>query len=193
VSHPIQLHPADSLERVLDDMRQSVVAHGDDGWVNRVLMAGIWTALLSLLDTLIGLLADFRAGKLPPVLPARDRSAIPTDRERADQRTTPGPRAATDPAAASPEDSAPRPVLRNRGKGPCPAPADHPEKAATGQPDPAPRRSASPLSAPPLAIRRTENPPRRAALHPSHVPRWPRAEFGMREAPTTHVPFVTYS
>ncbi len=75
MSHPTPLHPADSLERALDDMRQSVAAIGDEGLVMRVLTAQIRLALLSILDMLIDLLADFRAGRLPP-LRTMDESSI---------------------------------------------------------------------------------------------------------------------
>jgi hypothetical protein len=63
------------LAVVLDDMRQSVAASGDEGLIMRVFTAGIRLMLLSILDMLIDLLADFRAGRLPPVLPAEDEPA----------------------------------------------------------------------------------------------------------------------
>ncbi len=70
MSHPTPLHPDADLALVLDEMRQSVAACGDEGLIMRVFVVGIRLALLSILDTLIGLLADFRAGRLPPLLPA---------------------------------------------------------------------------------------------------------------------------
>jgi hypothetical protein len=59
-------------------MRQSAAERGDDGWLMRVPTAQICLLLLSIIDTLIDLLARFRAGTLPPILPARDPSDKPS-------------------------------------------------------------------------------------------------------------------
>ena len=47
----------------------------------RVLTAQIRLALLSIIETLLDLVARFRAGTLPPLLPAAVRGAVATIRQ----------------------------------------------------------------------------------------------------------------
>jgi hypothetical protein len=169
VSQPIPLHPDADLAVVLDDLRQSVAAWGDEGLVMRFFRASISLMLLSILDTLIELLADFRAGRLPPVLPA-------------DEPLAPSPSATTDDSSTTPPQcgttSAKAPAARRnralRPETPCDAAANAPEPTAVR----APRRrffSRSPTETP---IRRSEPAPRGVAGYPSVVPRspWPDHE-----------------
>jgi hypothetical protein len=151
VSHPIPLHPDADLALVLDELRQSVAAWGDEGLVMRVLRARICLALLSILDTLIDLLADFRAGRLPPVLPADEARAPPsrcaTDASSSmlpvrmpSASSTPRSRRMVDDTvdessaiAARPETASPRTAA------PCHAIAPSDPAFARAQPPPSPR------------------------------------------------------
>jgi hypothetical protein len=141
VSHPTPLHPDADLALVLDEMRQSVAAWGDEGMIMRVFRASICLMLLSILDTLIELLADFRAGRLPPVLPAKDEPArrvgfqptIATKCEPADERPAP---AASQRAAPS------RPSRARRADDPRAEPPHAPRQSDT----PAPNRIVSLVS-----------------------------------------------
>jgi hypothetical protein len=192
VSQPTPLHPADSLERALDDMRQSVAALGDEGLVMRVLTMQIRLALLSILDMLIDLLADFRAGRLPPLLPALDRSTITTKCEPANQRTVSPPPASGEPAGPAPPRNTSRQI-----DAPAGTPSNSSADAGAGAPEQctaqAPSGPASPPSPPTPPIRGRENAPRGAEFHPSHVPRSPAAEPGVRLDMSTHVSFVANS
>jgi hypothetical protein len=183
VSRQTPLHPDDSLERALDDMRQYVATCGDEGLVMRVLTAQIRLALLSILDTLIGLLADFRAGRLPPVLPANsepgrraaDSPAVPAECE------TPSPRLIASRRIRAPGDGG--------GRMPDGTGADAPEQPAAR----APRRAGLSPSAPHPATRRSLHPPRGMAGYPSFVPRSPAAAFGGMSVASTHTHFVAIS
>jgi hypothetical protein len=195
VSHPIPLHPDADLALVLDEMRQSVAAWGDEGMVMRVFRAGICLALLSILDTLIELLADFRAGRLPPVLPARDRPAIRTSGEPEDQRTAPPPPA--DAADAPARGATRRPIHVPDAVDSGAASADVPGRSAAecarlpDHPSPAPPASAFPPRHIPL--RHRAHGPRRLTFHPSHVPRPSGAAFWRGRATRNRVHFVTFS
>jgi hypothetical protein len=175
VSHPTPLHPDADLAVVLDDLRQNVAAWGDEGMVMRLFRASICLMLLSILDTLIELLADFRAGRLPPVLPAEDESETPAQRATSSRQgrtarhaRTPGPYRAHQPRDTQ---------------------ADAPEQNA----DPAPCRRISRLSPPRPALRRPEPWPYGIAWTPSHVPRPPAAQFRGSRPPSTHVQIITIS
>jgi hypothetical protein len=141
VSHPIPLHPDADLAVVLDDLRQSVAAWGDEGMVARLFRASICLMLLSILDTLIELLADFRAGRLPPVLEAED--------ETRDERIAPAPPVSRDSAGSFPQGAASR-RLRAPGKdrvGACgPIPAGVAEQSAAQYPALARRGAVFPLA-----------------------------------------------
>jgi hypothetical protein len=182
VSNPIPLHPADSLERVLDDMRQCVASRRDEGWVTRAVMVLIRHELLRVLDILIGLLADFRAGRLPPVIPAKCEPNLgvggsPTVEgrcERGNERTNqtrsgPAAWAASPPRGApSRQDNAPGDA---RATAPSPWPGQRTAKWATRRVAPAPR-SPSPLRSPGrVSIPGPGGGPRGVASHASHVPR----------------------
>jgi hypothetical protein len=180
VSHPTPLHPDADLALVLDELRQSVAASGDEGLILRVFVAGIRLALLSILDTLIGLLADFRAGRLPPVLEA--------EWETRHERTAPPP-SPDDRTAASKQGAASRPAHTSRTTDPRATSAGAPEQNATEHADAAPRRSGSPLAAPPPPVRHPGHGPRATAFRPSHVRRWSEIEAG--KAFPTHAQIVT--
>jgi hypothetical protein len=168
LSHPIPLHPDADLAVVLDDMRQSVAAWGDEGMVMRFFRASICLMLLSILDTLIELLADFRAGRLPPVLPALDESfAIPAANGPPRQRTA----ARRGQRPASP-------------RTPRAMPAEASESSAV-----APCRTE--FTVVPLCL--AEHGPRGVAGHPSAVPRAPGEKFGAWGSLSTHVHIVAYS
>jgi hypothetical protein len=180
VSHQTPLHPDADLAVVLDDMRQSVAAWGDEGLVMRFFRASICLMLLSILDTLIELLADFRAGRLPPVLPAYD---APTPRPSATaddpssitaQRETPSPQR---PAAR--HIRAPRPATSGA------AAANAPEQIAVRAP-PRPAFALSPAKPP---VRRPRHGPRGVAGYPSVVPRCPWPNQGA-ESPLKHLPIL---
>jgi hypothetical protein len=181
VSHPTPLHPDADLAVVLDDMRQSVAAWGDEGMVARFFRASICLMLLSILDTLLELLADFRAGRLPPILPARD--------EPEDRRTIPPP---AREVSASPRRLASchiRPPVAAFANDPCDGAADAPgERTALAQ-----RRPCFCVAASRPPIDRRENGPRRVAGYPSHVPRSPFHSFGGKAPPISHVYFVAKS
>jgi hypothetical protein len=188
VSDQPPLHPDDRLERALGDMRQSVAARGEEGWVDRVLMAGIWLALLSILDTLIELLADFRAGRLPPVLaaelePGRGVGHPPTVASR-DSRSLRGRVASV--RRAAPSDAG----LRSWADG---APDDAPVPAAAQWADRTPRRLAFTLPPPRRPVHRPEPAPRRIPGYPPVVPRWPAASLAGSDTPPTHAQFVAIS
>jgi hypothetical protein len=197
VSHPIPLHPDADLALVLDEMRQSVAAWGDEGLVMRVFKAGICLALLSILDALIDLLADFRAGRLPPVLPAEDELAcavarrvgfqptIATKSESADAPSTPPSPA--DPAVTFPRDPISRKIRAPETNDRRAAPSGDPEQSAAL----APRRPGLVLVSAAFAIPRAGKWPRVFTFHPSHVPRPPADGLGFWGARPTHVFFVT--
>jgi hypothetical protein len=178
VSHQTLLHPADSLERALDDMRQSVAASGDEGWLMRVLMEQFRVALLSILDTLIGLLADFRAGRLPLVQTVgessgtRPLSRVDDSSTIAAQRETPSPldRAARGTRVQAPVDVSADVTEQNAER-------------ATGRQVPC-------IPPPRVAIRRSEPGPRGIAWTPSHVPRPKSAGCWGKWAPSMHIHFV---
>jgi hypothetical protein len=65
MSNPAPL-PADGFSNALDELRAAVAAEAQRGG----LVAKLAAALLSLLETLAALLADFRAGRLASVAPA---------------------------------------------------------------------------------------------------------------------------
>jgi hypothetical protein len=171
VSHPIPLHPDADLAVVLDDMRQSVAAWGDEGMVMRVFKASICLMLLGILDTLIELLADFRAGRLPPVLPAVDQSsALPSVRGMDDSSTIAARSETRSPQRLTSRPMrAPRDASAKISEG---APADAPEHGAVPTFALAPRYPARPPSPSRLPASRPEHGRRRIAVHPSHVPRW---------------------
>jgi hypothetical protein len=190
VPHPIPLHPDADLAVVLDDMRQSVAAWGDEGMVMRVFRAGICLMLLSILDTLIELLADFRAGRLPPVLPAEDEPARrvgfqPTIATKCDP--------ANEPAASGAPAPASRPIRARRTEDARAAAAGASEQSAAAQGDAAPRRSAPRLPSPRAPIRRPGHGPRAVTFYSSHVPRPAAPAFGEIAVPPMHVHFVTTS
>jgi hypothetical protein len=188
VSHPIPLHPADSLERVLEDMRQCVASRRDEGWATRAVMVLIRYELLRVLDILIGLLADFRAGKLPPVLPA--------DCETRAQRT-----AAPPPASAAAVDSRPQGAAARHIRAPGNRPAnstsdasgDAPEHIAAQHGPLTPHHPGSPASPSRPLRHRLGRGPRGIAGYPSAVPRPPAASAGWLDAKPTHAHFVAYS
>jgi hypothetical protein len=182
VSHPIPLHPDADLAVVLDDLRQSVEAWGDEGMVMRVFRVSVCLLLLSILDTLIDLLADFRAGRLPPVLPAEDE--LP-------RRVGFQPTIATKwgPADEPPAPAA-RPARACRTDDPPAASADAPEQCATEYAASAPCRPGVRLSPPSLARLLPGSANREIAWSRSRVPRWPRSEFEGRSAAPTHAHFV---
>jgi hypothetical protein len=183
VSHQTPLHPDADLAVVLDDMRRRVAAWGDEGMVMRVFRASICLMLLSILDTLIELLADFRAGRLPPVLPALERPSNAAARGAEHHRKT--PRLSPEAAARAP----------SHGAAACDISTPDAENVratpAAGRPAQAPRAPGSPLSSPRLAIRGPATAPRGIAWCPSHVPRPPIAEFGGRATSRTHTQNVT--
>jgi hypothetical protein len=160
VSHQTPLHPDADLAVVLDDLRQNVAAWGDEGMVMRVFRASICLMLLSILDTLIELLADFRAGRLPPVLPALDESPAGQARIR---RTGPSP---TVPSNVRRTRAAPTIAPDSRRVGDS---STIPAKHNTGDHRPAPPR---------LTFPRHEDTRRAAAGYPSRVPRPPWRNFG---------------
>jgi hypothetical protein len=184
VSHPIPLHPDADLAVVLDDMRQSVAAWGDEGMVMRVFRARICLALLSILDTLLDLLADFRAGRLPPVLPAHDEAAPRSRRSVVPAATIPA-----QPETPSPEGAAARPIRAPRDGAPRAAPADAPEKRTAAMT----LRRCSPLWASHRPIVYPADAPRAIAGTPSRVPRPPWRAFGSNTELPTHAHFVTIS
>jgi hypothetical protein len=173
VSHPTPLHPDADLALVLADLRRNVAAWGDEGMVMRVFRASICLMLLGILDTLIELLADFRAGRLPPVLPAEherasrvgDSPAIATKCEPADAQAA--------SAAAS------RPTRARRIDDPSAPPAGAPEHSQADHLDPAPRHPGSRVASPSPPLHRPgPGPgPRAIAFYPSHVPRRPFAKI----------------
>jgi hypothetical protein len=195
VSHPTPLHPDADLALVLDEMRQSVAAWGDEGMVMRLFRAGICLALLSILDTLIDLLADFRAGRLPPVLPAYDEPAYdePAYDEIKDETTAEARPAPAHPPAVSKPDAASRPIRTRSADDPRAEPADVPDRSAAPRPGLPARHAAASLSPPRLAIRHPAPAPRADAFHPSHVPRRPAAAFGFASDQLTHAIFVTFT
>jgi hypothetical protein len=169
-------------------MRQSVMAHGDEGLIRRVLTLQFRLALLSLLDTLIDLLAAFRAGKFAP---------LPT----VDEPSTPRPhRPVGGPSTIAARNQAP-PRRARHTTDPAEPPADasaaalpgDPEQSAAGQADPPPRRAATPLPPPRMAMLRPEPGPRGVASHPSHVPRWPVFEIGLGTPRSARAYFVPIS
>jgi hypothetical protein len=187
VSHPIPLHSDADLAVVLDDMRQDVAAWGDEGLVMRFFRASICLMLLSILDTLIELLADFRAGRLPPVLPAYDEHDIPAERAAASPR---GP--------ASRQTRAPGNASANT---PRDAQADVPDEGAGQSAEPsaeriavtASRRRGARLPPPSLTRLLPEPASRDIAWSRSRVPKWPSREFESSECAPTHAIFVTIS
>jgi hypothetical protein len=182
VSHPIPLHPDADLAVVLDDLRQSVAAWGDEGMVSRFFRASICLMLLSILDTLIDLLADFRAGRLPPVLPALERSGKPATSGTKDQRGIEPPQAAAAGAAgASPRRSTGRLVRAPSADASSGAPAEAPIRPGVFL---APRR---------IRNRCPEHGPRGVAFDPSAVPRWPTEKIGHWRVQRSRVHFVTIS
>jgi hypothetical protein len=178
VSHPTPLHPDADLAVFLDDLRQSVAAWGDEGMVMRVFRAGICLALLSILDTLIDLLADFRAGRLPPVLPAYDEP----ESHRRDQTEAPliaaPPLKPEDPAAAAPKRPAARHARAPGADAPCDAPSDAPEPGSAEYAAGAPRRPIFMRVASRRLVRRPESAPRGIAGCPLRVPRPAFAKSG---------------
>jgi hypothetical protein len=192
LSHPTPLHPDADLALVLDEMRQSVAECGDEGLIMRVFVVGIRLALLSILDTLIGLLADFRAGRLPPLLPALSELS-----------TAPSGPSANGSAiiAAQPE----TPSLRFAASRHTRALRNPSADAASGAPGetaaPSGARSSalasrSPgvsLSARGRPIRDPDHDPCGIRFYPSHVPRPPAAAFGFAIAQLTHALFVAIS
>ncbi len=191
MSHPIPLHPADSLEHVLDDMRQCVASRRDEGWLTRALMLLIRYELLCIIEILLGLLADFRAGKFPPVPQAAeirrvgDSPTIAAQFETGRDGTAPPPVPAR--AIASPRRAAPSREIPAPGAIPANDPAGDPADA----PEPARR---GPAYAPPRpAGRRPEQGPRGIPWYPSHVPRPAAGAFGAMRAKETHAYFIPIS
>jgi hypothetical protein len=175
VSHPTPLHPDADLAVVLDDMRQSVAAWGDEGMVMRVFRASICLMLIGILDTLIDLLADFRAGRLPPVLPAYDERDAPAQRE------TPAPRHPDARHARRSNGARTRAAREIR--------IADPEPGAIPAPLPL-GMSLAPIH---LPIRRRERVTRDVPRHPSSVPRAPVQKIGVWAPPPSHAHFVTVS
>jgi hypothetical protein len=194
LSHPTPLHPDADLAVVLADLRQNVAAWRDEGMVMRVFRASICLMLLSILDTLIELLADFRAGRLPPLLPALERSNKQAERGTHDQQTTPPPPEPTASAdALPPRRSTVRPVRAPLAEAPSGAATDAPARSAARRTAPAlhdPRVFLAPRR---LPIRHPDHAPRAVAFYPSHVPRRPVAEFGFATTSPTRAHFVTIS
>jgi hypothetical protein len=186
LSHPTPLRPDADLAHVLEDMRRCVAARGDEGLLMRVLTMRIRLALLSILDTLIGLLADFRAGRLSPVLPALD--------EPEHQPHAPPPHAQSDPAALFRENPAARrtrvPNVRFV-EDPSDTPAAAPEQNAAEPAAGTPRRPRLTRVSSCPREKGPEPGPRGIALHPSVVPRSANAAFGGRAPLPTHGQFVT--
>ena len=149
MSHPTPLHPDADLAVVLDDLRQDVAAWGDEGMVMRVFRAGICLMLLSILDTLIDLLADFRAGRLPPVLPAYDEATSQSELSVDDSSIAPASR-----EKSSPEAPTSRGVRAPRAVAPCADPADAPEPSSAQHIAPASRHPRSNLASPRALMRR---------------------------------------
>jgi hypothetical protein len=165
VSHPTPLHPDADLAVVLDDLRQNVAAWGDEGMVMRVFRASICLMLLSILDTLIDLLADFRAGRLPPVLPAYD--------ETPNERMAPPASVPADPAAISKQRAASRHMSAPRAAAPHGTSADLSEQWDAQHAAPAPRRPAFTVSPSRHLNQHAGHGPRGLVFYPSHVPRRP--------------------
>jgi hypothetical protein len=192
VSHPTPLHPDADLAVVLDDLRQSVAAWGDEGLVMRFFRASICLMLLGILDTLIELLADFRAGRLPPLLPAVDESsALPSVRGGGDSSTIAAPR-----DTPSPQDRAAHGVrapCRDIADAPHDAPAEVPDQTAADDVGVARRHAELPRSPPRLPQRQPAPVPRVLAWYPSQIPRAPSEKFGGPSAAPLHVHFVTIS
>ncbi len=170
------------MERVLDDMRQCVASRGEEGWVTKAVMLLIRYELLCIIEILLDLLARFRAGKLPPVLPA----------ERAPGRWV-GDSPTIDPGCqtVSPRHAVPRP-----SRAPAATRATAPRDASSNPPEPsaadAPRRPpVVPLFPPRLVLPPPVYQPRGIASHPSQVPRPPPGRI--REVATlpTRAHFVT--
>jgi hypothetical protein len=180
---------------VLDDLRQNVAAWGDEGMVMRVFRASICLMLLGILDTLIDLLADFRAGRLPPVLPAEDETVIPSKQETEDTGSatpqsgdTAVPRSRGIYAARAPFADDPR-AGDAIAVDPLGDPVDAPEQNVTIAPFR--RRTARAPSR--LPIRRPEPAPRGLAGYPSAVPRPPAQKSGHWDHQITHAHFITIS
>jgi hypothetical protein len=187
LSHPTPLHPNADLAVVLDDMRQNVAAWGDEGMVMRVFRASICLMLLSILDTLIDLLADFRAGRLPPVLPAWDE---PEYRQPALRRQSkdgapavstqgpaaPGIRAVSDHVAAEPQDE----------------PAAAPVQSAAEPSAAAPRHPRLTLVSSHRPVSRPEPVPRLESydVWPRHVRQ--RAAYSARSVPVPNTKFRAF-
>jgi hypothetical protein len=173
-------------------MRQCVAPRGDEGWFTRLLTAEVCLTLLTIIDALIDLLARFRAGTLPPVLPARDRSAVPADGRPGDQRAARSP---ADPAASSGRIAA-APRIRAAGAVPASDGGEAPEQPATpnhprGGTQPRRRPAATTLTRSRQRHRPPGHGPRCIAGDPPHVPRSPFRKIGVRTTPPTHVKFVT--
>jgi hypothetical protein len=168
VSHPLPLHPADRLERVLDDMRQSVASSGDEGWLMRIVAMVICRFLDQILEMLVGVLAEIRAGTIvlpdwaydSPITASRPLpvdGAAPSQRSRATGANTPS----TAPA--------------------CAAEPRAPETAALVA-----RRVEYIASSSRLRIRRPAHGPGGHAFHPSAVPRGPIRESRFGASAPTH-------
>ncbi len=185
VSRQTPLHPADSLERALDDMRQSVMAHGDEGLIMRVLTLQFRLALVSLIDTLIDLLAAFRAGRFPP-LPAVDDSPEPRSPDRPGASSASATRHETPSGRGTASRGRPAPGTAG-ARTPHDPEADAPEqRAAQGARHGAPRSPGPPPAPPAPPIRHRDRAPRRVAGYPSAVP-WSRCRrIGGRGAAPTH-------
>jgi hypothetical protein len=179
VSHPTPLPPDADLAVVLDDFRQSVVAWGDEGVIVRAFRAGICLMLLSVLDMLIDLLEDFRAGRLPPVLPAEDEGGMPAERATAPPQ---GPASRRTRAAGNAS------VMSSRDAG-ADAACDAPGQIADRGAEPVPRHRVSLRMPPRLAIVGREPAPSETAWLPSRVPRWPKCEIRGQDTCTFACPF----
>jgi hypothetical protein len=175
LSDPTPLHPDADLALVLDDLRQSVAASGDEGLIMRVFVAGIRLALISILDTLISLLADFRAGRLPPVLPAYESSAHRRI-GRGDDTTAVAAQPETPPHGGFAARHT-RASGNIRPQSPCEAGAEPGQHSSNAGPDLKSPCLALPVSPSRRPIRFAGNGPRIIAGHPSHVPRPAGAAF----------------
>lgn len=141
----------------------------------RVLTAQICLALLSILDTLLDLLAQFRAGTLPPIHDADDWSAIPADC-RTPLRQCPAARRSSTPRYA-------------RADAHCEALA-----AASEQSTPSSRCRPRLMLVSPHPPTRSPTPGTSGiAWSRSQVPRWPIGKFEGQGVAATRAQTVTIS
>lgn len=133
--------PADRFTVALDGMRETIALEG----TKKGLAGGLLAAILRLLDELLALLMQFKAGTLVAAA-AELRAAPGTDAAGAEAATE--PRAPRTPAAAPARQSRDDGAERDVAAGETPAPAALPDAGAKAPPTPVlPRNGAASLLA----------------------------------------------